>query len=270
MGAARRYVRLFLALARYSLLREMAFRGNFIVKMFVEMLWLVILLAFYRTIFSKTRLIGGWSEAEYLFFLGCFYTIEGLIEALFLENCSSFADLVRSGDLDFYLLKPMDEQFLVTCRTIEWSTIPNLLLGVAVMVTALIQQGAPLHVGTVALFVLLMGCSVAIAYSCLLALTSTAVWFTRNQSLFELWWLFSSLIRYPREIYPVTGWASPIGWVFWYVIPILLVVNVPAKLMVKVLEPWTAVFMIVVAGVLLGASRWFFRFSLQKYRSASS
>ena len=44
------------------------------------------------------------------------------------------ADLVRSGDLDFYLLQPIDEQFLITCRSIEWSTAPNVLMGAVVMV----------------------------------------------------------------------------------------------------------------------------------------
>ena len=41
-------------LARYTLTRELAFRGNFLVKVSVEVLWLGILLAFYRTVFART------------------------------------------------------------------------------------------------------------------------------------------------------------------------------------------------------------------------
>jgi ABC-2 type transport system permease protein len=33
---------------------------------------------------------------------------------LFLDNCNEFAELVRTGDLDGLLLKPIDEQFLIT------------------------------------------------------------------------------------------------------------------------------------------------------------
>ena len=51
-----------------------------------------------------------------MFFVGCFFALNGLIETLFLENCNEFAELVRTGDLDFLLLKPIDEQFLITCR----------------------------------------------------------------------------------------------------------------------------------------------------------
>ena len=56
---------------------------------------------------------------------------------LFLENCNDFAELVRTGDLDFLLLRPIDEQFLITCRKVDWATAPNVLMGAAVMGIAL-------------------------------------------------------------------------------------------------------------------------------------
>src|SRR5260370_10141966 len=139
MSSFGRYLRLYIALGRYGLARELAFRGNFLVKLLVEILWLFILVAFYRTIFAKTSLVAGWSEPQYLFFLGCYFALEGLMETLFLENCNEFADLIRSGDLDFYLLKPMDEQFLVTCRNVDWSTGPNILMGPGLMGVLLYQ-----------------------------------------------------------------------------------------------------------------------------------
>jgi ABC-2 type transport system permease protein len=270
MQPLQRYLRLFWAMARFSLLRELAFRGNFLVKMSVELIWLSILLGFYRIIFTKTSVVAEWSEWQYLFFVGCFYAIEGLMETLFLENCNSFADLVRTGDLDFYLLKPIDEQFLITCRNIEWSTAPNCLLGFGVMVLSVYKQGVAVHPLTVLLFVTMLICGIAIAYGCLVMLTSTSVWLMRNQSLYELWWLFTSLVRYPREIYYGNVWSAALGWFFWFIVPILLVVNVPSRVMMKVFDPWNAVFMAFAAVALLLVSRLFFRFSLRKYRSASS
>ncbi len=82
----------------------------------MEVLWLAIMIAFYRTVFARTSTIANWSEPEYFFFVGCFFALNGLIEMLFLDNCNEFAELVRSGDLDGLLLKPIDEQFLITCR----------------------------------------------------------------------------------------------------------------------------------------------------------
>lgn len=269
MPALLRYVRLLLALARYGLARELAFRGNFLAKIFVEVLWLSILLIFYRTIFTQTSVVADWSESEYLFFVGCYFALEGLIETLFLSNCSEFSELVRSGDLDFFLIRPIDEQFLITCRAIDWSTAPNVLMGLGVMVAALVQLDQPIGIVQVALFLALFVSGLLLAYSFLVMLTSTAVWFVRNQSLLEMWWLFTSLMRYPKEIFtgPLGG---PIYGFFTFLVPVMLVINVPARTMVKVFEPWFAVYIVVATAVMLWVSRRVFRYALNSYRSASS
>src|SRR5262249_36756215 len=129
MRGPARYLRLLVALGRYSLARELAFRGNFLARVSVELLWLFILLVFYRTVFLRTQNVAGWTEPEYLFFVGCNWVIAGFIETFFLENCNAFSDLVRNGDLDFYLLQPIDEQFLVSCRNIDWATMVNIFVG---------------------------------------------------------------------------------------------------------------------------------------------
>jgi ABC-2 type transport system permease protein len=264
-----RYFRLWLAFARVGLVRELSFRTNFLIKITVEVLWLGILLIFYETVFRQTNMVAEWSEAEYLFFLGCYYTLGGVIETLFLENCNEFADLVRSGDLDFYLLKPMDEQFLITCRNMDWSTMPNLILGMAVMIFALVQKNWQFDAVRAGLFVAMFGCGTVLAYGFLLAMTSASIWFMRNQSLYEMWWLFSTLMRYPREIFG--RWASPAAWFFSFAVPIMLVTNVPARIMVKTLfDPWLVAYTFLATLVVLVLSRRFFRRALKRYRSASS
>ena len=264
-----RYIKLWFSLAKFSLLGEMAFRGNFLVKIVVELLWLGILLVFYFAVFQQTNSIEGWSLNEYLFFAGCYFAMGGLIETLFLENCNEFADLVRSGDLDFFLLKPIDEQFLVSCRRIDWSCAPNVLLGIGVMGYALWASNWSPDVVQALLFVLLFSCGAILAYGFMLILMSASVWLMRNQSLFEMWWLFSTLMRYPREIFK-GSWAAPTGWFFSFIVPIMLVTNVPARVMMKVLDPWLAWYALGSALIVAFVSRWVFRAALQRYRSASS
>ncbi len=264
-----RYFRLLGHLARYTLNRELAFRGNFLVKVSVEVLWLGIMIAFYRTVFARTNNVAGWSEPDYFFFVGCYFALNGLVETLFFENCNEFAELVRTGDLDFLLLRPIDEQFLVSLRRIDWGTAPNVLMGAALMVIALVQKGWEFDLVRVVVFFVTMACGTAIAYSFLLILTTFTVWMVRNQSLMELWWMFSSLARYPKEIFS-GRWAEPLGNFFTYIVPILVVSNVPSNVMVRVLDPYMVVLTIVAAVVMLWLSRRFFQYALRSYRSASS
>jgi len=247
----------------------MAFRANFLVKLLVETLWLGILLVFYWKLFEHTTSIAGWSRSEYFFFVGCHYALAGIIETFFLSNCTEFAELVRSGGLDQYLLKPIDEQFLISCRLIDWSTMPNILQGVGIMIAALGFMDWTFDPLRLILFLVLFACGCMLAYSFLLMLSSTAVWLVRNQSLMEMWWLFTTLMRYPREIYR-GPWATPFGWVFTFIIPVLVVVNVPAHTMVKAFNLRFIIWTIVAAIGMLVISRRFFRRALRSYRSASS
>jgi ABC-2 type transport system permease protein len=75
-------------------------------------------------------------------------------------------------------------------------------------------------------------------------------------------------MRYPREIF-AGKWALPMGWFFTFVIPILLVVNVPARYVVFD-DPRLLGFTAFSTLVLLVVSRKFFRYALRRYRSASS
>ena len=61
MNAVSRYFRL-LAVRPIVSAGEMAFRVNFLVKIAVEVIWLTLLLIFYRTVFTKTSVVAEWTE----------------------------------------------------------------------------------------------------------------------------------------------------------------------------------------------------------------
>jgi ABC-2 type transport system permease protein len=264
-----RYLRLYGAFARYGLSREMAFRGNFLAKISVEVLWIFLMLVFYKTVFRQSSQVAGWNEAEYLFFVGCYVTLEGFLETLFLENCLGFADLVRTGDLDFYLLKPIDEQFLISCKSVDYSTAPNILIGIVLIVVSLHDLDWAFDALRLAVFVVNFLAGLALAYSCLLMLSATSLWLKRNSSMMEMWWLFTTLMRYPRDIFS-TPWALPIGFFFSFLLPVMLVIHVPATSMVKALEPWMCLYLAGAAAAMLFLSRKFLHLALRHYRSASS
>lgn len=264
-----RYLRLFRSFAAISLQGDMAFRGNFLIKVVVELTWLALMVYFYGRLFDFTAAVAGWSRGQYFFFLGTYYLIESIVETLFLANLGEFSELVRSGNLDLILLKPVDEQFLVSCRHIEWTTLPSAGFGIFLMIRSLVELQVWPSAGAIAGFLVGVGCAVAMSYSFLLMLASSAVWMVRNQSLYELWWLFMSLMRYPREIFQ-TSWAYPIGWFFSFILPVALAVNVPAASMVKALEPTMVAYLAAATAILLLTSRRVFRWAMSNYRSASS
>ena len=77
---------------------------------------------------------------------------------------------------------------------------------------------------------------IGILYSLTIVLAAASVWLGRNTSIYDFWFYITTFSRYPMEIYQgrVGNW---IRWGFTFVLPILIVVNVPARLLAKPLQP---------------------------------
>jgi ABC-2 type transport system permease protein len=124
----------------------------------------------------------------------------------------------------------------------------------------------------VLLYIPYVVCGVAIMYSLMISLAATSIWLGRNQSLYNFWFYITNFSRYPMEIYH-GDFGTPLRLLFTYLVPVLVVVNVPARLLAKPLaaQSWPlAAFAILATAFSLVASRKIFKAALRSYRSASS
>jgi viologen exporter family transport system permease protein len=265
-----RYARLYWAFVRTGLMQELAFRGNFLIRVGTELLWFALLCLFYEVIYQKTNSIAGWNQYEYLVLVGTHFIATGLVETFFMPNFTELAEKVRSGKLDFALAKPVDEQFLLTTQSLDWATFTNVAYGIGMICFSLARLDAVPTVGQCAVYIVTLLSGVAIFYSLMTMLAVTAVWLIRNQQLYEMWFYVNIFARFPPEIFegPL---GSPLRWLTTFVIPVLVAVAVPAATLARGLSQfWMIAYSISAALVLLGLSRWVFRWGLKYYRSASS
>ena len=278
------YLRVFLTFARNSLVRDMMFRANFLIEAVSSLAWALMNVGFYWIIFEHASSIGsstGWGKYEFFVFMGTTWIINSIVQAFFMPNSEEFSELIRTGGLDFALLKPIDTQFLISFRKVSWSSLANLLLGTLIIVLSLRQlvtrETAPwqLEPAIFLLYPLYILCGVAILYSLMTCLAATSVWLGRNQTLYDFWFYITNFSRYPMEIYQ-RGWGLPLYFIFTFMIPVLVVVNVPARMLAQPLMPragWEmplAIFTLFATVGTVLISRWVFKTALLAYRSASS
>jgi ABC-2 type transport system permease protein len=106
----------------------------------------------------------------------------------------------------------------------------------------------------------------------MITLGASTVWMGRNLTLYDFWFYIITFSRYPMEIY--TGpLGRPLRAFFTFAIPVLLVVNIPARMLVWPLEKqnWPlAGFAILATALCLAGSRRVFQAAIRSYRSASS
>jgi len=272
------YLRVFLTFIRNSLVRDMMFPANFIIESISSIGWLAMNLALYILIFNYTDSLGGsggagWTKFEFFVFLATSLLINNVVQMFFMPNAEEFSELIRTGNLDFALLKPIDTQFLVSLNKVDWSAAANVVLGLALLMYSVPRlDGFTPSPAAFLLYPLYLAMGILIMYSIMIGLAATSVWLGRNQSLYDFWFYIMNFARYPLEIYhgPAGNWLR---WTLTFILPVLVVVNVPARLLAKPLQAqyaWLAAFAILATAASLFASRWIFQRALLSYRSASS
>jgi ABC-2 type transport system permease protein len=274
------YWRVFLTFARNSLVRDMTFRVNFILQCLTSLSWMVMNIGFYLVVFQFTKEIGvdsGWMRYEFFVFLATTWLINSLVKAFFMPNAQEFSELIRTGNLDFALVKPIDTQFLISFQKIDWSAMSNFFMGIILLVFSLwkLDNLFELHPIVYLLYPLYVICGCLIMYSVMISLSATSIWLGRNQTLYDFWFYLTNFSRYPMEIY-WRSWGWSLWGVFTFLVPVLVVVNVPARLLAKPLAPrhswefWLTGFALLATVLSLWISRAIFQRALLSYRSASS
>jgi ABC-2 type transport system permease protein len=273
------YFRVFAIFVRNSLIRDLMFPANFIIESISSIGWMAMNLALYILIYQHTDTLGSaadgnaWSKYQFFVFLATWLLIYNIVQMFFVVNAEEFSELIRTGNLDFALLKPIDTQFLISFQKVDWSAASNLGLGLFLLGYALPRldgfTASPLAIALYPIYVVM---GVMIMYSIVISLAATSVWLGRNQSLYDFWFYITNFARYPMEIY-----QGPVGnylrWTLTFILPVLVVVNVPARLLAKPFQPdhaYLAVFAIVATLMSVLGSRWLFQRALLSYRSASS
>jgi ABC-2 type transport system permease protein len=262
----KRYFGIYAMLWRNSVVREMGFKSNFILWLFVELLWFALQLVFVGVLYMHTEHIGSWSKWEVVMLFGASHFIQQLFTALFLTNLASLSELIRTGKLDFMMLLPVNTRFLISFKQVDLGGFISASTGIVVMIYACRQLGIVPELPHVLGFLVLCGVGLLIHYSLMFLLASVSFWTVRAQGIV---WGYYNLFNISRQ--PDEAFKGLFRGFFTFVLPMLLVVNVPVRLLIQKLgSPAQLSLMLVMAVLCWIASEAFWRFSVSRYTSASS
>jgi len=262
-----RYIEIYSIMLRNSLIREMSFKANFLLWMLVEVLWFVGQIVFFSIIFANVDRIGDWTKWEVVLLVGTHQMISQLFQAFFFVNVANVPELVRTGKLDSLLVLPIDSQFAVSTKQFGLDSVVNAVLGGVVVIFSLSKLGYIPGPMSILLYIVAIGFGIAVHYSIMLSLAAVSFWIVRAQGLVYGYFNFLNIARYPDAIFP-----RLFKIIFGWIIPVVIVSNIPARLLIKSFgQPWPLMFQLVVAStVVFCLSRAFWGFALRRYSSASS
>lgn len=267
MTTLRRYLSLYGELCRISVVQEMMFKVNFLLWIVVESLWFALQLVFMTVLFNHTDSIAGWTKWEVILLSGASQFLMQLVSIIFMSNLTNLSELIRTGKLDFFLLLPVNTRFLISTRKFEAGNVVNALLGLIVMGYALFRLQLTPTVAQVVGFLVLCAAGLLVHYSLMFLLSIIAFWTVRSQGIVWGYYNLFNIARLPDSAFPRGAFRA----VFTFVLPMLLVSNVPVKLLTHRLDsPWEMSLLLAMAAGCFGVSEWVWRWAIRHYTSASS
>jgi ABC-2 type transport system permease protein len=266
MKTIRRYLAIYAALWRNSVTRETMFKTNFLLWIVVELLWFGLQLSFVGVLYLHTEAIGSWTKWQVVLLVGASHFIQQLFQAFFLINCANLSELVRTGKLDFLLLQPVNTRFIVSLRQLDLGAFVNAASAVAVMLYAARQLALSPSPWQVLGFLALCVAGIAIHYSLMFMLATVCFWTVRAQGLVWGYYNLFQIARMPDEAFPRGLFRA----VFTFALPMLLVANVPVRLLVETLTSPKLLLLLAMAVICPLISEWVWRLSVRRYTSASS
>lgn len=265
MGKIGRYLKLMGVFAKYSLMSALEYRVNFVTGVTVEMGWMVIKLLYVAIIYKAGTNIGILTPDHILLFVGTYMLMTG-IYMLYFGNFAALPGMVRQGELDLYLVKPVSLQFLVTMRRLDFAyLLPELVAGVAMIAAGWRLAGLPVGVVPVAGFLFFLACGCLLTYSLFLMPYILSFWMIMSGGVGDIsnaLWDFNNM---PSLIYG--KWFRRIGT---YILPVFVITNFPGLFLMGELSPWACAWGAGAPVLFFALSRVLWKISLKRYSGASS
>jgi ABC-2 type transport system permease protein len=263
--ALTRYLRLWAACARYSVIRMMMFRLDFIMWALVELFWMGVNVALVSVIYLHTDSIAGWGKYEMLLLVGSSMLTQRLLMGLFWSNLFELGKNVRSGHFDFFVAQPGNLLFMASTRKLDLDSLLNGFVALGIVIYAIHALGLHPSAADIALYSLTILLAVVIHYSLLVTVVSLTFWIIKTEGVEGSYFTLTEFSRLPKEAF-----GGFLKVVFVWLLPVVVMSNVPARLLRDGLA-WQGLLWLAACAVAWFAfAVWLFHRGVRRYSSASS
>lgn len=258
-----KYLTIYKEIIRTNFSEALSFRLHFVLLLTVDLAFYLTTIASATFIFDHVDSLGGWSRDHFLFFISFMLVVVNLQGMLLTEAFWIFSHELRTGDLDYMLLRPAGAIFSIFFKRFR----PATLLIAPVPWGFLLYYGSRVGLSTIdwlmtpplALFAffLMAAIELLIAMSMFWVIESVAVNFIRMQ--------ISAIARWPNFLYQYL-----FKIVFTVFVPVLLVGSAPVQFLFDSSQ-WELLLGALTAFVVISLLiRLLWQMGLRRYESASS
>jgi ABC-2 type transport system permease protein len=243
--------------------QAMSFRTSFVLMIVMDIFFFLSALLTVDFIYDHVAEIGSWRREELMFFITFMLNVDHLHMILLSHGFWRFSDDLKSGDLDYTLLRPLSSIFIVFFRYFKPSSIFNSIL----TTSALIYFGSKLGFGLWQWCVLPFLIILAFILLALLEfiISCAMFWLVEGLGINFLRMQMQSVSRWPDFIY-----SYYTRKVLTFVLPVLLIGSGPVHFILDPSQWYWIVVMFIAVITCYYVLHFIWNKGLNHYDSASS
>lgn len=262
-----RYIRLYGVYLQRAIKSRLEYKKDAIVGMFSFLITNMVSFASLLFIVRSIPSLNGWTTYELGFLYG-FSMIPRSIDHLLTDSLWYIGYwYVRIGEIDRFLIRPVNSLFQVIAEVFQPEAIGEAILGIALLLICGRKVTLILTFGTVVMMIVAVIFGSLIFTALKLITCSVAFWTKRSGQLMSMIYNFADFAKYPIGIYhPV------IKFILAFIFPFGLVISIPVDIMVNATyNSWLVCLVIIaISGVLLSIGGLLWKAGIKNYESAGS
>ncbi len=260
----KKYLKVWLQLAHISFAEQLATRFSSILFLVGKIARFALFLVFLISLTARSGGLAGYTADQAIVFFLVF-NLADILTQLFFRGVYFFRQKVVSGEFDFYLVKPMNPLFRIIAGYTDFLDLITLF---ALAVYAFVFfRNSPLVITpqSAILFIVMLILSFLITLAIHIIVVAIGIITTEVDHTIMIYRDLTQMGRIPIDIY-----AQPVRIALTYLIPIAVMITVPAQALLGLISPSIIFISLLLTSFFLLLSLRLFRYALSQYSSASS
>lgn len=266
-------LRLYWHFLRVYLKSQLEYRFAFFGDIFVNMMTFVTLYLSFWVLFQTFETMNGWGYWEVVFLYNLNLITYALSSLFFWGPMKQLETMVRTGEFDQFLVRPLHPLALLVYRQFQHTFIGHIVIASGIMVLCTIHLPIEWTINNIAFILLSIAGGTLIQAAVIILAASSAFWVVRSGVVVDLSiYTIRNYINYPISIY-----GQAIQRILTFVVPYAFVNYYPAAAFFHKEEGFNPQFMqfyqyssIIVGALLFTLAVTIFRHGVSRYEGAGS
>ena len=260
-----RYIRLYFYFLQFSLSKALQFRVDFTLRIFMDLVFYLVNILFFKIIYLHVTSLAGFSESQMMIFISSVLVLDAFVMTFLANNIWWLPTYINRGDLDYYLVRPVSIIFFMSLRDIAVNSFINLVMALGILFYSFSHLDMTISLIHYIYYSLFMFVGVSLYYAVRMIFIIPVFWTHSSRGLDEVFWGIEQTMQRPVDIF--TGRFKQI---ITTIIPLGVIISYPVKMLFSEKPQNLAIYMILLVVFFSLLFRYLWFLGIKNYSSASS